>query len=457
MLVDTGSSEFWCNPDCSNVQLSLQDQCQYFGQYNPDNSETPPFGPFGSEKINYGDASDPSTHTSATIIYYADTMSFGDAEIKNQTFGMVTQSDGISQGIMGLAPDTTYGFDSSQPYSLVLNTMAEQDIIGSRLFALDLRHSDSETGAVIFGGLDRNKFIGKLESVPIIKGDRGEYRLGVRLSSIGISTSSSQDEHALNNNDTSVMLDSGTTLTRLHYSAAYHILEALEAEDDGEGYYITKCTWRNKAGSFDFGFGNKIIRVPFSDMILDVGHDVYCYVGVVITTDQQILGDTVLRAGYFVFDWDNRAVHIGQAANCGDDDIVAIDSADKNVADVTGNCKQSDAKVTGIPNVSVHAITKARSTVANLILQASITGTAILPTKAYTTTYTITTCPLFDLDCKTGVVTTKTIEPAQATVTVTGTAGGDGGGDDDSAGIRPSAFTWVLVLFGVLTMVFNAA
>ncbi|KAF7561176.1 hypothetical protein G7046_g2993 [Stylonectria norvegica] len=436
VLVDTGSNELWVNPDCNNAPSDDQyKQCLTFGDYNPKDSTTPPIGPFGSETINYGDASDESTQTSVKIRYYADTLSFGDAKVKNQTFGIVTESSGISQGILGLAPDLRAGFDSNEPYSLVLSSMADQGVIASRVFALDLRHADDEEGAVIYGGLDRNKFIGKLTTVPIVKGMGGEFRLAVSLSSLGVTLDSSQ-EFDLSEDDTNVMLDSGTTISRMHYSAAFPILNALDAQDDGEGYYYVSCDMRDQDGSVDFGFGNTKVRVPFSDFILNVGSDEYCYVGIVITTDQQILGDTVLRAGYFVFDWDNEEVHIGQAANCGDNDIVAVGSGKDAVPSATGNCKSTDAKATGSAKTTTQS------------------SAAALPTKAYTTTYTVTSCLLFDLSCKTGVVTTQTVGPAKGTVTVTAGAAGatsssaSSGDDDDSAGVRQASMSWALVAIG---------
>ncbi|KAF7554137.1 hypothetical protein G7Z17_g3109 [Cylindrodendrum hubeiense] len=426
VLVDTGSNELWVNPDCDTApSLQQEAQCKSFGEYDPDKSTTPPIGPFGKETINYGDASDPTTLTSATIRYYTDTLSFGGASnITNQTFGIVTESDGISQGILGLSPDLRAGFDSDEPYSLVLTSMADQGLIASRAFALDLRHSDSETGAVIYGGLDRSKFIGELEKTPIIKGEGGEFRLAVTLTSLGVTIGQSE-EFGLDEGDSNVMLDSGTTITRMHYSAAYPILEALDAQDDGEGYYVTECSYRERSGSVDFGFGKKIIQVPFRDFILDIGDGTWCYIGIVVTTDQQILGDSVLRAGYFIFDWDNEELHVAQAANCGDDDIVAIGSGTDSVPSVTGNCKQSDAFATAT-NSGSETETETATQLAS--------RTAGLPTKAYTTTFTITSCPEFEQGaCTTGVVTTQTFGPARVTVTVT--AGADSSNtDDDSVG-----------------------
>lgn len=347
VLVDTGSSELWVNPDCRTAKSRQQSQqCVKFGKYDPAKSKNA-VGPFGQEQLNYGDPTDKNTQTSATIVYYADAIALGGAKISNQTFGVVSQSKGQSQGIIGLAPDLKAGYKSNGPYSLVLSSMASQGIIASRVYALDLRHSDSEFGAVIYGGLDKSKFIGSLEKRPIIKGIGGEYRLATELTSVGV-TGSSSSSIQVSGKDANVMLDSGTTLSRIRRTIAKPILTALGAVDDGEGYFQVPCSLQKSGGSVDFGFGKKVLRVPLKDFILSLGEKTTtCYVGMVLTTDQQILGDTVLRAGYFVFDWDNQQVHIAQAANCGNNDIVAVSSGSSAVPSVTGNCKEGDAVITG--------------------------------------------------------------------------------------------------------------
>ncbi|VUC33243.1 unnamed protein product [Clonostachys rosea] len=351
LLVDTGSSELWVNPDCANAPSDTQvQQCKSFGRYTPKNSKTPAIGPFGNESIRYGDAADSSTHTSVNLTYYADDITLGDAVIKNQTFGAVVASSGQFAGIFGLAPDMKSGFDGKEPYSLVLNSMLDQGIIAARVFSLDLRHSQSTTGAVIYGGIDKSKFIGTLEKLPTIRGSSGEYRLGVSINTMGITIKGQNSTYQLLGDDKKVMLDSGTTITRLRETAAKPILKSLGAIQDTNGYYLVDCKKREEAGSVSFGFGNKTIAVPFSDIIMDFQAAAgLCVVGIVLTTDQQILGDTVLRAGYFTFDWESESVHVAQAANCGDNDIVAVSKGDDPVPSVTGNCQEKDALFTGGP------------------------------------------------------------------------------------------------------------
>jgi hypothetical protein len=177
VLVDTGSSELWVNPDCSTAPTAFQQsQCIEFGRYTPGRSTTPPSGPVGTQEIRYGDPTDPNTITSAQITYYSDTLTISGATIKNQTFGVVLASKGQSTGILGLAPDTRAGYQKDTPYSLLLNSMANQGVIKSRAYALDLRHADHLTGAIIYGGLDKSKFVGTLGKVPLIPGQGGEAR-----------------------------------------------------------------------------------------------------------------------------------------------------------------------------------------------------------------------------------------------------------------------------------------
>ncbi|KGQ10044.1 Candidapepsin-2 [Beauveria bassiana D1-5] len=402
---------FYAAQNCRTARPQDAQLCAQFGQYNPRKSQTPPLGPFGKEEIRFGDTTDESTLTSVKLTYFTDKIAFGSLSIENQTFGVVTESKRQSQGILGLAPDLRAGFDGDEPYSLVLNSMAKQGVIASRVFSLDLRHSDTKTGALIYGGLDRSKFVGTLEKVPIIKGLQGEARLAVSLDTLGI-TMSQEKNYRLQGNDTNVMLDSGTTISRLQANVAMPILKALRAQSEGNGYFYIPCSARNQQGSVDFGFGGTTVRVPFKDFIINVGDPYTCYAGIALTGGQQILGETVLRAGYFVFDWDNKAVHIAQAADCGDSDIVKVGTGKDAVPSVTGSCAASQI---------LSATSKPVQTI-------SVDGGD--EASAAATTYTVTECPAFDPKCQTEMIKTVT---AQATPTESSGEGENGGSGKGSS------------------------
>jgi hypothetical protein len=61
------------------------------------------------------------------------------SKIEGQIFGAATDSTDIPAGILGLAPPVS----GTKSYSLVLDSMADQGLINSRAFSLDLRSIDS--------------------------------------------------------------------------------------------------------------------------------------------------------------------------------------------------------------------------------------------------------------------------------------------------------------------------
>lgn len=91
-----------------------------------------------------------------------------------------------------------------------------------------------------------------------------------------------------------------------------------------------------------------------------------------------------------------------------------------------------------------------RRTVTNIYFQVTRTAGGSTPTKAMTTTYTVTDCPSFDPLCQTGQVTTRTLVPAKET------ASSDGGDDTDSAAGMLGASGFVAASFAAMVVVVNA-
>ncbi|OAA60003.1 candidapepsin-4 precursor [Cordyceps fumosorosea ARSEF 2679] len=371
--------------------------------------------------ITFGDNTDKKSLTSVDLQFYRDTVAFGPLVLENQTFGAVKDSQGQAQGILGLAPDLQAGFNDSSPYSLVLSSMVNQNLIASRVFSLNLRHSDDKSGSLIYGGLDRSKFMGRLEKVPIVNGLLGEPRLAVSLDTLGVTLPQSniQFSNPVLGLFRSVMLDSGTTISRLQSNVAMPIIEALRGPSESKDSLVVPCSSQDLPGSVDFGFGGTTIRVPLKDFILKIG--ALCYVGITLTSGQQILGDTVLRAGYFVFDWDNKAVHIAQAAaqgqKCGKADIVAVGKGENAVpSPVQGKCSDMSPPLqTASASMSASKPTKTK-----------VAGQVGNDASMVTTTYTVTACPAIDPFCETGVVRTATA--------VASPGGNSGSGKDSESG-----------------------
>jgi hypothetical protein len=189
-------------------------------------------------------------------------------------------------------------------------------------------------------------------------GNADYTRLGVTMNSYGIGGGNvSPTSHTVSGNNSNVMLDCGTTLTILYPSLIRQILTDTDGIEDG-GYFFTYCSLMDSGATLNFDLGGKVLRVPFTDFLEDFGHPTYCRMLMDYTTDQQILGDSVLRAGYFIFDWDNQNVHIAQASNCGTE-VVDIGAGVDSVPSVTGKC---DAPVLPTASVSARPTTSARRT-----------------------------------------------------------------------------------------------
>lgn len=181
VVLDTGSFELWVDPDCSTASrinstgsedesdttdevdspVSSPQYCETISRYDPSSSSSAE--PLGSGAVfRYADT------TTIEINYYTDTIDIGGLTLTKQQFGVANITNATGLGIMGMGPSPLAGYNlSSQPYSLILDSMVSQGQIASRAFSLDLRDYDNSTGSLIFGGLDKKKFSGSLQTLPL--------------------------------------------------------------------------------------------------------------------------------------------------------------------------------------------------------------------------------------------------------------------------------------------------
>jgi hypothetical protein len=225
------------------------------------------------------------------------------------------------------------------------------------------------------------------------------------------------------------MLDSGTTLTILYAPLARQIITDIGGTLQSNGVYIAPCTLRSTSGTVNFNIGGQVIKVPFSDFLRDISDPQgRCIVMMDTTTSQQILGDSVLRAGYFVFDWDNAAVHIAQAANCGTE-IVAIGSGVGAVPAVSGNCGGAS-----IPSVTTSA-TPTRSTTRSATPTVSLSRSSLPPSASTSVGSGSTGVPT------TSVTTTSLSSTTPATTSASATTPRTVAGAASSTGSR--SYIWL--------------
>ncbi|KAK8075031.1 Peptidase A1 [Apiospora hydei] len=164
----------------------------------------------------------------------------------------------------------------------------------------------------------------------------------IALNSLSMSFGNGTTSPAFNYVPTTVLLDSGTTLTYLPNSTVQRLYEALgipvegsasRGGADNDDLALVDCgildDAERKAWTFDFRFGGPdgpLIRVPLHQMVIDLrpyepekGANM-CLFGIVpspsINNDSSeiyIVGDTFLRSAYVVFDLANNQVALAQA------------------------------------------------------------------------------------------------------------------------------------------------
>lgn len=140
LQIDTGSSDTWVNPNCTNSAWASY--CNTQARYNPSTSTTS--NNTGSTlKIGYGLGSvdgkyytDSVTVAGQSFTKHVDLCSWPvpGAKISGQQFGVADTSSYIYQGIMGVG----FGKGLCTNYFNIIDQLAAQGLINSRAFSLVL-------------------------------------------------------------------------------------------------------------------------------------------------------------------------------------------------------------------------------------------------------------------------------------------------------------------------------
>ncbi|KAI1408202.1 aspartic peptidase domain-containing protein [Hypoxylon sp. FL1857] len=366
LIVDTGSSDVWILDSDANLCKSTSMQ-NYYGYclstYDPSKSSTYSVVSDNTFSIQYVDGS------GAEGDYIKDNFSIGGADIEALQMGLAENST-INSGLLGI------GFAANvvarTPYPNIMNLFQDQDLIAIQAYSLYLDDLYAETGTILFGGLDTDKFIGELKTVDIQPDRSGNYSsFTVALTSLSITA----DNGTVTNYSRTavpVILDSGTTLTYVPESMASRIFRAFDAVDDtsGTGLVFVNCDYLsdNKNLTFDFQFGGNdgpVVRVPIDEMVLNnvdgyvelglnvpsLPFDNVCSLGLQPSSDYYLLGDTFLRSAYVVYDLTNKQIGLAQAnLNSTESNILEITQA-SGIPDASGVASQVSVQqtATGLP------------------------------------------------------------------------------------------------------------
>ncbi|KAM7218365.1 putative aspartic-type endopeptidase [Rhypophila decipiens] len=337
--LDTGSFELWVNPDCDTVSGSDAVFCDRIGFYDVNRSST--VTQMGTNKtLRYGIGSANITYVRDTITLAGSTTALEDVQ-----FGVATSSEDAFSGILGIG----YGNGIATRYPNFVDQLYDQNATRVKAYTLALGSKEAEEGVIVFGGVDTSKFAGPLTMLPIIPAEQSPDkvpRFWVNMTSITFGIDSGRQPYEGSN--IPVFLDSGSTMTLLPPNLTADIARDFGSPvPDDNGFFRVDCAFTEMEGTVDFSFdGGLVVKVPYKEMIREVegnSGNKACFLGITPSSSFTLLGDTFLRSAYTVFDLENDAIWMTQAANCG-----STPAALRNVNDLEtlrGACGLTNAGV----------------------------------------------------------------------------------------------------------------
>ena len=300
-----------------------------------------------------------------------DTFSIGGQSLTGLQFGIgytSTSADGIL-GIGYTADESQVNAANLKSYANLPQAMANAGLIKSNAYSLWLDDLKANTGSIIFGGVDTDKYTGQLQTLPIQK-EFGEYaEIIITLSSMSI-VNGGKTQSLNTDLPTAVILDSGSSLTYLPNdltSAIYTALDVQYSEQDGAAFASRDLA--NENITLDFTFTSPKISIPVSELVLSVasveegreypnsdengenfngfGGSSVCLFGIAPSQGStSVLGDTFLRSAYVVYDLANDEISLAQTDfNSTTSHVLEIGTGTASVPDATAVASAIEASV----------------------------------------------------------------------------------------------------------------
>jgi len=366
--LDTGSSDLWVNVRTSSFCQLNAAACAQSGFYNANSSSTYKY--INSRfTIKYKDGSGSSGD------YVSDTVAFGSATLQNQQFGIGYPALEVASSYYG-----------GKPYPNIPQNLADEGIIATNAYSLWLNDLDANLGSILFGGVDRAKYMGELQTLPIIK-TQGEYlEFTIALTALG---ANGKTGAIVNNIAVPVLLDSGTSLTYLPSNLASAIFSTVGGTSSSRGIQVVDCRLGNSDATIDFTFSGVTIKVPLNELVFVNNYDrrgqPVCVLGILSGDGTAILGDTFLRSAYVVYDLERNQISIAQTNfNATSTNIQEI-SANGGIpgattvpnAVATGSASGGTGRIDGNPDVTITITGAAQPTAApvyNMALVGALAG-----------------------------------------------------------------------------------
>ncbi|KAL6228887.1 hypothetical protein BDW75DRAFT_226086 [Aspergillus navahoensis] len=339
LILDTGSSDLWCNAANSTLCSSPKDPCRMSGSFDPSSSSS--YSYFSSDfNITYADG------TGAAGDYATDTVRIGGTTIRDFQFG-IGYTSSSAEGVLGIGYPSNevqvarYGDDA---YPNLPRSLMKNGLVQSSAYSLWLNDLEANTGSILFGGVDTEKYHGDLQTLPIQTVNGGYSELIIALTGITLDTESRKYAVSSGALPAAVLLDSGSSLSYLPDSIAEKIYDDLGITYEpstGAGY--VPCSLAGHNINVTFTFSSPEIAVGIDELIIDAGDlrfsngERACLFGLVPAGDSTaVLGDTFLRSAYVVYDLTNNEISLAKTNfNSTKSNILEIGTGDNAVPGAT--------------------------------------------------------------------------------------------------------------------------
>jgi saccharopepsin len=236
-------------------------------------------------------------------------MTIGDITIKGQDFAEATSEPGLAfafgrfDGILGLGYDTISVNRIVPPFYKML----EQKLIDEPVFAFYLSDSEGAESEVVFGGVDHEKYKGKITTIPLRR--KAYWEVDFDAISYGDDTADLES--------TGVILDTGTSLIALPSQLAEMLNAQIGAKKNYAGQYAIDCNKRDELKDVTFNLAGYNFTLGPYEYVLEVsGSCISTFMGMDFpppTGPLAILGDAFLRKYYSIYDAGANTVGLAEA------------------------------------------------------------------------------------------------------------------------------------------------
>lgn len=212
LQIDTGSSDVWMTATGDSFCQQNQFNCAG-GTFTSAQSSTYKVVVPGGFNITYVDT------TGSSGDFFTDQLSIGGITLNSLQMGLATSTT-IGTGIIGVgfAADESVCTSAGpcKTYPTIVDQLVSQKKINSRAYSLWLNDLYASTGSLLFGGVDTDKYVGSLVTLPIQPDSLSNAITSFTVAFTDFTIGTSQGERTgfvPSGFVSPAILDSGTTLT----------------------------------------------------------------------------------------------------------------------------------------------------------------------------------------------------------------------------------------------------